>query len=245
MSRHDCHRCDWRGDDEHPLSEHVADSGHPACVICARSLHHDEQQTCLPCLGRVRADLADVVYTYGQLPAELARLKSGSDMSATATGSDENPMPGGDVLALLAGGSEGRSEDGTTYRVSDPPSVAYALASWEDDWRSVRREPAASGPATVSAAAAYLGARMGWAAGNHPAFDEFARDVRRLRSRLLRTTAQDDTPETGAPCFGCSEPLERGWTDEGLADHWFCRRCHRVYSDAEYWLAVRAKLEAS
>jgi len=120
----------------------------------------------------------------------------------------------------------------------DPASVAFELSRWEDDWRLVRHDRAASVPPTVSGSSNYLTARMGWAGAHHLAFDEFAADVAGLLRRLEQVTSTSSRPQVGAPCFDCGADLLREYGQ----DHYRCPRCHRDYDDASYWLAVRADL---
>lgn len=220
-----CARCDWAGDDP---AAHVAASGHPLCVVCARSLRLDESQTCARCVGVVRSDLATIAETYVLLPAELVHH-------------GDEPIPGGDALVQLAPGSPSSDHDALA---SDPESVVTTLAAWEDDWR-VTFGFAAAGPATVTDAVGFLSRQVGRAASSHPAFDEFARDVRRLVVRLQVTTATGDWPlRAPVRCFDCGEErLERPYGASGLADDWTCRCCGRRYRQEEYYLALRALLE--
>ena len=258
MSRFACHRCDFRPEGEFAHEQLVAHSHgaeHPLCIVCALSLHRDEQQTCETCITATRATLAEIVELYALLPETMTEGAYGQPAAPRngARGS-ETPMPGGDALVMLGPGSRGhevvaailRGEDvADEERAGDVQSVAWELARWEDDWRLTRGEPAAEGPATVLGAAGYLEVKARWAGNEHPAFDEFAGDLRKLAARLRSVTGHAERPETGAPCFDCGTTLRREWTDAGLADHWRCPVCHRVYEDAEYWLAVRAAMEAS
>lgn len=264
-----CRRCDWRpdldGSVREQLAGHAAESGHLLCVVCGWSLAGASPQTCPDCVASVRRELGQIVDLFALLEPMMLGLAYGQPAAARTGGRGaEEQLLGGDALVMLAGGSSsGHDRDGLE---NDPPAVAAELGLWEDDWRSVRGEPAASGLATVAGATDYLGRRLSWAADHHPAFDEFASDVRRLRSRLRSATATDDRPETGAPCFECGAKLERRranrvrrfgcrghggrcpWPHEphgcadvgGLVDEWQCPRCRRRYEDAEYWLAVRA-----
>lgn len=153
----------------------------------------------------------------------------------------------------------------------DALSVSHELGQWEDDWRRMRGEPAAPGPAFVSTAVEYLTVNVSWAASRHPAFREFADDMRRLRWMLEAVTRTVDRPvRASAPCFElrpatdpdeeessriCGGVLERHYLApesggppsaspaHGLQDDWVCRRCKRVYDQAGYWLAVRSQLE--
>lgn len=253
MTRHACRRCDWTpepgaGPAAEQLSEHAAESQHWLCVVCSTSLPADRPQTCTPCLAEVRRSLRRVVELYALLPATMLGGAYGEPGKprGDAAPTGEPPLPGGDVLVLLAGGSRGLAhvwDDELDEQESDPQSVAFELGRWEDDWRLTRGEPAAEVAGTVLLAVAYLEPRIGWAADSHPAFDEFARDVKRLLSRLATATATDDRPVAGAPCFECGTTLVRRWSDRGLEDDFTCPRCRRVYEPAAYWLAVKAEME--
>jgi hypothetical protein len=242
-----CARCDYDGTD---FVAHAKTSGHPLCAVCVRrSLTRTELRTCSRCVATMHRNLAEIAVLYRRLPDELGRMPGGDNRSGVRTSGDVTPLPGGDVLVLLAPGSPGAAAGGQPHAhdayPSDPPSVAYELGQWEDDFRAVRRQAAAECVATVETAVAYLSPFVDWAADNHPAIDEFAADLRRIVARLRHATNTNTTPETGAPCFepGCHAPLERHWTDTGLAEEWRCPRCHRDYDTASYYLAVRAHLE--
>lgn len=272
----DCRRCEWAPDaSEGPprtqLAGHAAEAGHPLCILCVTSLPVDRPQTCLPCLAGVRRDLSAVVDLYALLPAAMAGSIYGQP-GAPRDGdpSGERTIPGGDRLAMLGPGSRGLAhvwDDELDERSDDPESVAFELGRAEDDWRLTRGEPAAEVAGTVASATAYLMPRLGWAADHHPAFDEFATDVRRLLGRLRTATATDDRPERGAPCLSCGATLERkrserkpghgcrghhdrcayplephGCADTGgLVDEWRCPRCRRTYALEEYALTMRSR----
>jgi len=257
-----CARCDWRSTSEspdqppaaHQAAEHAIDAQHPLCICCTRSLRDQEQQSCALCVGRTRADLADIEMLYALLPAQLGHL-TGSAYDRQRPSDDGPALPGGNALVLLAAGSEssvqpdrhGNRDHAADSRPDDAPSASGLLGQWEDDFRSERSEPAASTEATVTNTVAYLMPRIGWAGSHHPAFDEFARDVRRLRTRLEVTTGRSRrSVHAPALCFNCgADALEREWTKAGLAEDWTCHRCHQTYDHARYFLAIRAALEVS
>jgi 5-hydroxyisourate hydrolase-like protein (transthyretin family) len=240
MSRYDCRRCDWRPatDDDSPgplsqLSEHAFEQEHWLCSVCGISLPRDRIAVCTPCLADTRRRLTQIVETYAILPTYLGRVPSASDWRRSGPRGDGNPLLGGDVLSMLASGSGGRSQirgvlmpDGKRSveheqdeHVGDPPSVAHELASWEDDWRLWRGEPAAEVAPDVSTAANYLLVRLPWAADTHEAFAEFATDVRRLLSRLETATATGDRDDVGASCFSCGTDLRRTYADPKPCRH--------------------------
>ena len=219
-----CRRCDWRTQTDTPdqaranLTDHATASGHPLCIICGTSLHPDENQTCAKCVARTRGHLAGILTLFALLPAHLGQLTGRDYARAPKSTEDEFALPGGTVLGMLAAGS---SHHGPDERDSDPESVAHTLGSWEDDWRSVRKEPAAPGPDMVQTAHDYLMVRLSWAGQHHPAFDEFAADLRRVHRRLELVTAED-RPTERAPvkCFDCGQArLEREYRDPRPCPH--------------------------
>lgn len=229
MTRFDCRRCDWQADEDalpgpqSQLAEHSAGSRHPLCVVCHRSLGDIEPQTCLPCLADTRQRLAEVVDSYAMLPENLDKMPSSSDWRRTGPRSDEAPLPGGDALGLLSPGSAGRWASGDVHAAdnlpADAPSVAFELSRWEDDWREWRDEPAADEPANVVSAVGYLTRNLGWASDHHPAFDEFATDVRRLLSRIQTATATAERDDTGAACHTCGVDLRRAYGEPKPCHH--------------------------
>ena len=87
---------------------------------------------------------------------------------------------------------------------SDPPSVAFELARWEDDLRHALNVPAADTPPAVSSAVGYIGQRLTWMAQHHPAFDAFATDLRKLHATLAAATSTGNRPERArVACFDC------------------------------------------
>lgn len=262
MTRYLCRRCDWTptGDQQRDqLADHATDAGHPLCVVCSLSLDRQERACCVMCVGATRRDLHRIVDLYAVLPDELGHATAAPMDPMGGRRDDERPLPGGQILPLLAGGSRGLTQitgaptsagvrdysHEADERDSDPQSVAFELSRWEDHWRHLRREPAADHAPTVTGCSAYLRRNVQWAADHDDAFQGFADDLHTLRGRLERVTGHDEPrAEPGAPCFDCGHDLHRPWTDEGLADEWRCPRCKAVYEAPRYWLAVRSHLEA-
>jgi hypothetical protein len=265
--RDTCARCDFVGDADSPLADHATSSGHWLCGSCGRSLADtDPRMSCESCLTAARSNLAGILVMWQELPAHL-RTVAGSALGGTRGGSDGHPLPGGSVLALLGPGSPGvaarrltktdvaRGLDGREHGVDnlaeDAPSVAWSLATWEDDWRHTRGDdPAMTGSSVsrvVQSAAHYLDVHARWAANNHGAFDEFADDLRKLHSRLEVATHRLRRPtKLGADCFDCGGDLIRRVTDEGLEEeHATCVVCKQQYEPGRYTLALKAAAEAS
>ncbi len=249
-----CARCDWQPDRDADGTEreqqhaHALEAEHPLCSICARSLTKREGNTCERCISAAQTDLATVLHLYAWLPGSLGRPAGSSAYDQQrVSGTDEQPLLGGDALVLLAPGGMGVSVDAET--TDDTPSADWTLCTWEDDWRNTRREPAAmdsgSRRQVVRAAAHYLERHTRWAANNHPAFAEYRTDLRLLVGALERATGRDTpTWRADVECSQCgARELQRDLTDAGFADRWSCRRCKQGYTWAEYLMACRAKVE--
>lgn len=222
--RRGCARCQWsttaetRAEAKTAAEDHAAGAAHPLCCICHRSLPVGPDQTCLPCMARVRERLADLLVLYALLPAELAH-------SARPEAALVMLAPGGQAMAATFQVPNGQTweefvEANPTWwqttghglqLPSDPESVAQTLGQWEDDWRGLQARLPAQTSATVSSASAYLNINLDWAAQHHPAFGEFAADIRRLHRRLENATAEGERPDRSeVDCFDCGqERLER------------------------------------
>ena len=175
------------------------------CIVCHhRELEDDEPQTCRRCVTVTRSAVVHIVTLHGRLGAEL-RGRVGSSSGGTGTKS-ERPLPMAELLSLMGPGGDGYGEK------SDTPSVAWSLASWEDDWRTFGGFCGSPYPAGVERAAEWLLANLGTMAQRHPAFDEFAGDMRSLRMILLRVLGLADDPlRMNADCFACGQPLVRDY----------------------------------
>lgn len=275
-------RCTFEGDNE-AAGQHWREAGHGRCICCSSFLRDDETQTCLRCVGKVRADLADIVTAYALLP----------DVIEHSGFTGRIPV---DPLTLYADGSVEspvQQAHPELYRdvewPTDPTPVIAELESWERMWRGEFGHGPAVMVATVSSCASYLTQWLGHASRNFLAFDDFAVAMRGLRSDLQHRTGVADDPMHGVSCFDCGDDLIRtyrppsvdtqrriaaalrpviaqriaeasygiaqptapypaakrsGQDRDGLEDLWHCRGCDRVYEPSEYYLAVRAKLEA-
>lgn len=249
--------CDWQPQpdtdqpDREQLVDHAADSCHGLCVCCSRSLTDAEPQTCERCLIRTQETLAGILLMWAELPRELGHARAQVYDRDGRGGGDEHALPGGTVSVLLGPGGTGqqprrltpldieRGLDGREHLVDnqadDTPSVAWTLATWEDDWRHTRGEPAAnSGGSTsqvVRAAAGYLERHTRWAANTHPAFDEYTSDLATLHARLETASGRVRRPTAaGADCFACGGPLIRPLRDEAIEQ----KRQQRP--PAQWWL---------
>lgn len=240
-----CRRCDFQAETHDALVEHAqpANASHPLCICCYRSLYLDERQTCVHCLGAARRDLRTVVELYALLPEQLVDA-GGSNFKPYGSPSSDTKVPGGDALVLLGGGHVGTGD--RDAKPDDPEPVLPLLASWEDDFRHTRKDPA-GGKATMTTTAAYLERHLGWAATDHPAFDDFVDDLRRCRARL-ESVLRAGPQRSPVLCITCGRrALERPDADRtdknGTEILWRCSHCHCSYTPAQYWQALRDELD--
>ena len=249
------------------MNDHRQGEPERRCIVCRpprRRLAPDEPQTCRRCALDTLRHLATVELLYPLLTFEL----HGRVGAAGVGPGDGERFPFGDLLSLIGPGAE--TTAGPDAQPNDSPSVSAALASWEDDWRQTQRQPGAPGPASVPTAAAYLRTNHAWAANWHPAYDEFAADMRDLSRRMLAALRLVDTPApTPVHCIdwpegadaACGGRLVRdydpprpcvhrgghrsGCDQGGLRDEARCEVCGRVYSQAEYHVAYHDQLAAA
>lgn len=180
------------------------------CVVCTRTrLSDDLPQTCRGCIARVLTQLADVLALAVHLPGEAAEHANA-------------PLPGGNPMVMMAGGSVGRGDAllGDPAVDADPPSLAYELGGWEDVWRRAHGEPAALHTMSVVSAGAYLAARVPWAAQWFDGFEDFARDVRTWRAVLVGTLRAGIQPDRYVTCMTCGGArLEREFLPPARCRH--------------------------
>jgi hypothetical protein len=243
----------------------MTDQDRRRCIVCHRAeLAEHEPQTCRHCEQAALTDLARIRALHVVLTAELEAGRYGEPQApSTSARGDGNALPGGDVLVMLSPGSRGTADrlQGDPAIDADPPAVAYELGSWEDDWRREMGIPAAGTAATVASSAAWLSANLGWAARWHPAFDEFAADLRHLVARLTAATSTGTGDQrAGVSCTACGKPLvhrtrppapcrhepgqhRSGCDQGGREDDFWCPRCRTLVTGERRMLALRALRE--
>lgn len=126
-------------------------------------------------------------------------------------------------------------------------SVATELGGWVRDFAERRGETDREQlpTTTVESMCRWLAERITWAAREHEAVDEFADDLRRIRSRLRRVTGLiERDEEKKLPCPACDElwlvqPAGRDWID--------CKGCGHHMSIEEYrrWSKTLVELRAA
>lgn len=227
----------------------------PACterhcdVHCGR--HVDAlDSVCIYCLGTSRRWLKTIPRYADTIRNAIDGWPASSPgISDIVSRNAEIPLVGGDRLALVSPGGDGRNASGHAHAADelrhDPPSVVAVLESWERDWRELRRLGGASTPPTLDVIAGWLGENLDWAARHHVAFRDFYRELRGLHALLEFAAGEAARPVEGfVDCLDCpGARLQRRWLKDGLDDLWQCPRCARRYLVAEYFFALRANLE--
>lgn len=226
------------------------------CFVCHHTEIPDGMRTCGQCIGSVRRALIEIEDMYAKLPIELAQhLGAARPPDAVGRGGSDG-LP--DPLVMLAPGSDGanqwreilRSDDddpaphARDELAGDPPSVVAVLESWERDWRHTLSQPPGEGVATVGDCVTYLTRHLDRTAQRDDTdFAEFVTDMRNLRHRLeavLKLGAQ----RSDVPCLTCgTKTLEREAPRNGVTLEWRCAKCHRGYTQGEFWMAVRQQSE--
>lgn len=209
------------------------------CIVCGRDvLKSDEERTCVRCLGATRRSIIRIEQDYQLLPLELLdRAGAASPMEPNGDRhGDGDPLPGGDLMVLLGPGSTRHHGDAVD---DDVDSILGTLERWETDWRITFGDGQATERATIGNVTVYLLRRLSHAARNHGAFDEFATDVRDKRHALdIRLGLHPQRSDV--PCTYCkTRTLEREIPRNGVPLEWRCTRCHRGYTESEYYVAAR------
>lgn len=211
---------------------HDTDCDRRHCVVCARE-HTDDTcpQTCPGCVHTVRDNLAAIVDMHTRLEDQATHTHADGRLNT-------GPL-GGDAMVMLADGRYlPASRITCDEQRNDPLPPLLVLATWEDDIRlTIGHKPA--GRATITDAAGYLDQHLTMIAQRHPAFDELAADLDRLRGRLEAVLCEGDREdETRTPCITCGTRLVRRYGRRVSDDHHQCPRCQRRYIGDEF---VRAK----
>jgi hypothetical protein len=158
-------------------------------------------------------------------------LTAGSGNKAPrVSGSREAPIPGRlDVLNLRGPGSthpRGHCDD----QIGATPVFA-ALETWERDWRDLRGW-AVTGTwpdlrTALGAIVRFLDAHLDWAADEHPAFDEFAAEVRAVHAAMRVAREGREPVVVVGPCPAIVDGVRCGSMLRMLAraDVVKCRAC--------------------
>ena len=191
----------------------LAEAAAPACIICRTALFDDEQGfACRPCIERIDRQLRALAGPEGLYARLSAQLAPGAGNGGPAvSGSRTAPVPLRlEVLNLMTAGGP----------------VLGPLETWVRDWETQGRADmceAGTLQQRVDHAVGTLRFNLAWAAANHPAVDEFAREVHLAWRQCERQITGERPARTvpvacpcgqvlrvtldtaGAQCGGCGE----------------------------------------
>lgn len=250
--------CYYRADKPRAFrNRHDADCTDDACRGCAecpedhcpRCWRTHATGCCAECLATTKDDLAAIVSLHANLLAEAL-------LGAAAT---SGAIPGGEPTVALGPCSPGTASLWDVHYADDTRIGDWhpllTLETWAVVWRDWFGTPEPTTRATVTAAAGYLTRILHLAAATQPRLDEWPpelpdmmRDIATLKARLEDVTHDGERVDHGAPCAYCNTTLicrydvPKPDKPGGRSDTWECPRCKRTYSQAEYWLSVKARL---
>lgn len=188
------------------------------CIVCPAALHDDETQTCRPCIERVAANLTTLAGPDG-LYARLAGYlyPGGRSGGPAVSGSRTAPLPV--RLGPLSLTSRG--------------GVVTVLQTWLVDWHETLgyRHPRWEGnlQQQLDQVVARLRNLLPWAAAEHGAFDEFAREIASLRRQCeVETGGEKPARRIGVQC-GCGNTLRITLDTAGVR----CPTCSTQYGHSE------------
>jgi len=225
----------------------------PRCTVCTNPLITTEQGACLPCINQIRHHLQGIRDNHARLPDAIKTL-TGITYDHNRRPADDVPVPGGDALVMLAGGTantvtsarDGDRTHAQDNHPTDPPSLTPQLAAIEDDWRHQLGQPPADYEPTISKTIQWLTANVHTIARTNPNLAHDAETLQDLHNRTSIITGTSNAPQrTGIACFDCGGHLIQRWTDDGLDDQIVCQTCDRRYTYGAVQLARLAKIRTA
>jgi hypothetical protein len=203
------------------------------CTICARELWEDEagRYACKPCQRRLDDHLAAIAGPAGLYARLCLRIEPGARTPDTRVSGSSGgaPIPADlTVLDLTANGG-----------------LVSTLEAWVADWASYGLAATGTGGRLqnrVDQAVATLRLNLPRAVDRHPALDEFAGEIGKIRRTCTALLAGGPPPVivTGT-CLDCGHRLKYGMVDD-YAD---CRHCERRHTRAELLQPPRTEVDAA
>lgn len=161
--------------------------------------------------------------------------------AARVSGSHAAPVPISiDAADLTAAAHRGTVVDANHDQIGHLP-VAAVLDSWVDDWRVHRGKGEGAPEPRVPVLCRWLRDRLDDVCDTHPAMDDFADELRGLRTALYGVLGMFDVPEykDGVRCRSCD--VLNLWQSGG-SDYVECNSCGLLLSPSEYadWTGLLA-----
>ncbi|MBB5932346.1 hypothetical protein [Streptomyces echinatus] len=188
------------------------------CIVCSAALYDDEAQTCRPCAERVAANLAALAGPEG-LYARLAdSLHPGSGSGGpVVSGSRTAPLPV--RLEVL-------------NAMTERGPVLGPLEGWVRDWEAYGRatvDETGTLQQRLNHAVGTLRFNLAWAAGQHPAFADFADETWTIVRRCRTATGAEKPPVRVPVACRCGQILRVSLDMDGIE----CRHCGSEYGHGE------------
>lgn len=206
----------------------------------------------------VASDLTAIVELHGRLASQAEHQAS-------------HPlMPGGPAMVALGNvanleawenlndASERYAKAYTSAEDEDPDeawSPFQILIFWSEQWRRQHGAEYDTRP-TIASEANFIRWTLDWAWQNELAWDDFAKDIARAKTKLENILAAGERSERGVPCMydECrgarlvrkmqptrDEAGHKTWAHS----NWHCPRCHREWDESRYAAMVTAGAEAA
>jgi len=195
----------------------VTDTPTPCCTVCHHALYDSEvaHQACRPCTRRVDDNLAALPALYVQLGSRLA--PGSSSGGPAVSGSRTAPLPLRlEPLNLLARG--GVVTILQTWLIDFHDLNDWTYPQWRGDLRRQCEDVVKR-----------LRGNLLWAAASHPAFAEFAGEIRQLRGQCQAQVDGERPPRRVFVTCPCSQTLGFTLDTTGLR----CPNCQQQYGHSE------------
>jgi len=214
------------------------------CVIDHRR-QYERAAVCNGCRTWLDRTLVEIVELYALLPANLM---PGRAHGQRVSGSREAPLPlRVDPLDLMMPARVAAVHDALGDQIGQI-SVASALDSWARDWQtSIRCGDYLPAP-TVVELGRWLRLWLTEACDTHPAVDEFAAEMRRLRVGLAAVVGVKSDRVYVGPCPVTDDKGTCGaaLTADPYLDIIRCPRCDTMWSrDKWLWLGMTIRAEVA
>ncbi|MFJ4738738.1 hypothetical protein [Streptomyces sp. NPDC088775] len=189
------------------------------CLICHRGLHADElgRYACHPCERRIDRDLMAIAGPTGLYARVSLRITPGSGGGGPAVSMTRTPgTPTNlDVLSYISSGG-----------------LVSELESWVEDWSTYGlARPCQGGRLQhrVDWAVGTLRLNLARAVERHPAIDDFAVELAKIRRRCEGVISQERTPRRFGVLCPCSQTLRVTLDTPGCR----CPQCGTQYGHSE------------
>lgn len=218
------------------------------CILCP--VYHPAGEprapewppACNGCRERARRELAEIPEAYARVPAALM---PGSGGGEHVSGTRTPPLPlRVDVLNLLGPGAAWTHREHDVDQVGTLPPLVL-LDQWCRDWLGTCDRRQHLPDPTVTAMVAWLLVGLDTALDEHPAIDEWARDLSQLVRTLRRVAQAHHQGEKAGRCPArlrddtrCPATLRA----DPYVDQIACGRCGSTWNRRDGgWLRLRAE----